>query len=380
MDAIAEDWRSLDARAADPLAYFQSFDWCRAWCAFYAPQKGEGASIRIFTAWEGERLVLVWPLMLSGEGSPVRRLVGLTEPHGQYGNVLVDPALGAKRDELLAATWRSISSSEKPDAFVLANVPQGALPRSFASAEALSTVEAGVISAMDLRPFAGSYETYRSTLKATTRRARNKRRNKLAGLGTLGYRLDFGGTRPYAELVTLGIAMKRDWLRRTGRGTRALNVPNVDVFLSSLPGSEAGGALAAALTLDGRPIAIEIGFLHHGRFYSYLGAFDWELRELSPGKVQLEEALRWSIEAGIEVYDLLGDPSSYKVDWCNVTTPLASYNAAASLTGRAYLDIWHDRLRPALKRSFEKMPLALRARLLPGAEASVRLNALAERK
>ncbi|MBZ8132457.1 hypothetical protein CLD20_04140 [Afifella sp. IM 167] len=380
MEAIGADWRALEDRAADPLTWFQSFEWCRAWCAFYAPEPGEGAAIRIFTAWQGERLVMVWPLMLAGEGSPVRRLEGLTEPHGQYGNVLLDPALGNDTGEVLRTAWAQIWKSERPDAFVLGNVPEGALPPAFSQGQEIATVAAGVISAMDLTPFAGSYEAYRAALKATTRRARNKRRNKLAGLGTLAYEVHFGGSKEYESLVGLGIDMKRDWLQRTGRGTRALKLPHVVEFLASLHGSPAGGALAAALTLDGRPIAIEIGFLHHRRFYSYLGAFDWELRDLSPGKVQLEEALRWSIESGVEVYDLLGDPSSYKIDWCNVTTPIFAYQASASLKGRAYLDIWHDRLRPALKRGFEKMPLSLRSRLLPGAEASVRLGALTDRK
>jgi hypothetical protein len=38
--------------------------------------------------------------------------------------------------------------------------------------------------------------------------------------------------------------------------------------------------------------------------------------------VQLEEALKGCLERRVEIYDLLGDASSDKSDWCNVTTPL----------------------------------------------------------
>ncbi|WJH40024.1 hypothetical protein N7E02_25735 [Aliirhizobium terrae] len=42
-------------------------------------------------------------------------------------------------------------------------------------------------------------------------------------------------------------------------------------------------------------------------WYAYLGALDWALRHLSPGKVQMEMTVCRPIESGEEAYDLLGD-------------------------------------------------------------------------
>lgn len=368
MDAIGSDWQALERRAADSLAYFQSYDWCRSWCAHYAGGAGR-AGIRVYAGYLGDRLVIVWPMMLTGDRYAVRKLVALTEPHCQYGNILIDPDAADVAADLVAACWRMIRAREKADAIVLDSVPAAAAPSRLHGSD-LAGVPAGVNSAMDLTRFAGCYEAYRAGLKSTTRRSRNKRRNKLTGCGALDYSVRFGGARGYGELVRIGIAMKRSWLEETGRPTQALNLPHVPEFLASLSNNAAGdnGAVAAALMLDGRPIAVEIGFLYHRRFYSYLGAFDWDLRDYSPGKVQLEEALRWCIERGVEVYDLLGDASSYKSDWCNVTTPLTTYRAAHTLYGRAYLGVWRDTVRPAMKRAFERMPLGLRARLAPVVE------------
>jgi CelD/BcsL family acetyltransferase involved in cellulose biosynthesis len=376
MDGVRSEWQALERRAADSLAYFQSYDWCRTWCAHYATGSGSRTAIRVYAGYMSGRLVLVWPMMLTGDRYTVRRLVGLTEPHCQYGNILVDPDAAASgiAEHLIETCLRRIRRGEKADAVVLDSVPEASLPNRLCTHGGLTAVPVGLNSAMDLTRFGGSYESYRSALKATTRRSRNKRRNKLAAAGSLDYRVHFGGTPDYAELVRLGIAMKRAWLEETGRPTQALNLPRVPEFLASLPNAASGdnGAVAAALTLDGRPVAVEIGFLYHRRFYSYLGAFDWSLRDYSPGKVQLEEALKWCLERGVEVYDLLGDASSYKSDWCNITTPLTTYRAANTIYGQAYLSVWRDTLRPALKRAFEHMPLALRTRLAPIVEKRTR--------
>jgi CelD/BcsL family acetyltransferase involved in cellulose biosynthesis len=373
MDRIRDEWQALERRAADSLSYFQSYDWCRTWCAHYATSaRSTGPQIRIYTCRLGGRLVMVWPLMLIGDRRPLKTVVALAEPHGQYGNILIDPVVWSAglAADLVESCWRLVDSAERADAIMLDSVPDGALPRRLYASGEVMAEPAGLNSAMDLTRFDGCYEAYRANLKSTTRRARNKRRNKLAAQGALDYRVHFGGTPEYAELVRIGIAMKREWLERTGRATRALNLPEVPEFLGALPNSPEGdnGAVAAALTLDGRPVAAEIGFRYQRRFYSYLGAFDWELRDFSPGKLQLDEALKWCLTNGIEVYDLLSDPSAYKSDWCNVATPLTTYRRASTLTGKAYLGLWCDNLRPALKRTFEQMPLGLRSRLTPLAE------------
>ncbi len=370
MERIGEAWHALEARAADPLTYFQSFDWCRNWCAFYAADHGrDGPAIRIYTAYLAGQLVALWPLMLTKSRLGVRKIVALTEPHGQYGNILIDTASVPQHMVVdLVQLWlRAINERETTDAVVFDSVPASALPETLAARSDLTAVQVGLNSSMDLTPFAGCYETYRAGLKGRTRRARNKRRNKLAALGTLDYCVHFGGTPEYRDLIRTGIEMKREWLEHTGRATMALNLPRVPEFLGALSNNAQGddGAVAAALTLDGRPIAVEIGFLYHRRFYSYLGSFDWELRDYSPGKLQLEEALKWCMERGVETYDLLGEPGAYKSDWRNATEELVAYRQANSLRGRVYLSLWCDRLKPLLKRSFERTPLQLRARLAP---------------
>ena len=212
---------------------------------------------------------------------------------------------------------------------------------------------------------------YRASLKASTRRSRNKRRNKLAAQGEPDYLVCTPDDHRYADLVRTGIAMKRRWLAETGRATRALNLPNIESFLCALTNEPDGraGAVAAALTLDGRPIAVEIGFVWAPPVLLLAGVVSTgNLRDFSPGKVQLENAICWCIENGITHYDLLGDPATYKSDWSNGAEAVVSWRAAPTLKGRMYLGLWHDRLLPAAKASLDALPPALKQRIIPIAE------------
>lgn len=360
--AIAGRWRALQLRAADPMTWFQSLDWCRTWCRFHA------ADIRIATVWSGDSLVLVWPLMVTGSSRIVRRIAPLTMPHAQYGNMIVDPLLHAdgRLAEAVADCLERIVDRENPDLVVHADVPVAQEDLQAAFGDSGTVEPAGASSWMDLTGFK-DWDAFRSALGRSVRKGRNRRRNALERLGKLDYVVRHAGEPGYAELVRAGVGMKRVWLRETGRATMVVHSPDFPDFLSALsydPETRTG-AVTAALLLDGRPVAIEIGFEWFGRFYSYLGAFDWSMRSYSPGKLQLEEAMRWCIERGIHAYDLLGEAATYKSDWSNMSTPMNSWGMQPTLRGKAYSAIWSRSLRPAAKSLMQSAPLGLRTRLAP---------------
>jgi len=364
--AIADQWRALELRAADPMTYFQSLDWCLTWCRFYGGENDENG-IRIATVWQAGRLVLVWPLMLAGSPWTVRRVLPLTLPHGQYGNMIVDPELCAgSLSAIVGECLDRVTSADSPDLVSFADVPASAGELRAACGEAGQVQPAGASAWMDLTRFP-DWESYRQALGKTVRKGRNRRRNALQRLGEVDYVVKCGNEEGYVELVHAGVEMKQVWLKETGRATRVVNRPDFADFLSALSydPETRSGAVAAAVMLDGRPVAVEIGFEWFDRFYSYLGSFDWDLRGHSPGKVQLEEAMRWCIERGIHAYDLLGEPSTYKSDWSNMSTPLNSWGTEPTLRGKAYASIWSRSLRPAAKTLMESAPLGVRTRLAP---------------
>ena len=352
MAGAAAAWRDLEARAADPLTYFQGYDWCECWIAAFA---GPKCRPEIHTLWQGERLVAVWPLMLTG--GALKRLEPLGWPHSQYANLLADPALGA---DAVAMLLDGISGAGH-DLALLDGVPDGsALADILIEAPPLTPL-AGSAAMLNLAAFA-TPEAYAAGLSKTQRRNRNRRRNALARHGALSFGVHFSGEAGFAEGVEACVRLKHQWLRETGRRSTGLAFEGFDRFLAALPGDRAAlsGACLSLLKAGDRIVAGEIGFLHHGHYYAYLGAFDWALREASPGKVQMDMTVCWLIEHGAKTYDLLGNPADYKDSWSNRTLGLKTYALPANIAGRAYAGLWTARLRPGLKRLYLGLPHGLR--------------------
>ena len=358
MSAARTQWRELETYSGGSLKYFQSFDWCYNWCRqFSAPvENSTKPQIRIYTLRKNGRLAMIWPMMRVQDRCNIKKLVFIGEPLTQYGNILADRKLITTQD--IVDAWEQIVGTSDVDVVALNNFPAKSVLGNCPSIETSARVQSPT-SIMDLSGFA-DFEALNASLSSSTRRNRNKRRNKFAGLGDVTQIDVAGGLPGYKKLVDQALDWKQLWLTETGRTSEILRLQQTRRFLKSLE----EGAVALALTIDGKPAAIEIGFLQDLHYYSYIGAFDWELRDYSPGKVQIEEALRWAIDNGIHSYDLLGNPSTYKTHWSNVEIELASHFKALTVKGKLYESVWKPIVRPLIKETFYRIPVGIRKRVL----------------
>lgn len=352
MADAAEAWRALDARAADPLSYFQSYDWCQRWMEAFGDAQ---CRPEVHTLWRGERMLAAWPLMLSG--GTLKRLEPLGTPHCQYANMLADPALGPAALQKLLAGLAEASH----DLALIDSVPEGSALAGLLSDTAPLSGHGNSASMLDLAAFAGP-DDYMGRLSKTQRRNRNRRRNALARHGDLSFEVLFPGDAGFEETITAFLDHKRQWLRETGKRGPALAYEGFDRFLAALPGDREtrSGTCFSVLKVGDRFAAGEIGFVHHGHYYAYLGAFDWALRDASPGKTQMDMTVCWLIEQGVKTYDLLGHPTDYKESWSNRTLRLETYALPANFAGQAYASLWTAGLRPHLQKLYRSLPYQLR--------------------
>lgn len=355
--AIEPAWRTLESNTPQSFTYFQTYDWCAGWLSVFGAQHESDTKpqARIFTASERGEPVLIWPLMAEQGPMGLNTLTWLSWPHGQYGNVMAEP--GERADTAIAACWGHIKRLPRIDTIELPDIPASSALANVLFREEESADAANLSSIMDLGRF-DTVQDYVGTWSKSARRSRGRRHRKLASHGELEFSVVEGGTPAYRSAVAEALKMKDVWLANTGKVSRALSMPGNEAFLSGLPVSpgQAGRALAGVLCLDGKPVSIEIGFERGGEYVSYLGAFDWELRGYSPGKIEMDLMLRWAIENDLKSYDLLGNASSYKDDWSNIEVPLLSHVAAQSVLGAARTELWVKRLRPALKNTLEVLP------------------------
>ncbi len=358
IDAIAGDWRALEAACSDQLTYFQTHDWCRSWIATFCQDGGPRPHIR--TVWRDERLVAVWPLMIV-DGAGIRRLETLGEPHTQYCNLLL--AEGERAAEAVALLLGS-GFGDGCDVAVLRPVPSTSpLAPSMAHLPPIPGYS-NESSMLDLSRFESS-AAYWAGLGKLQKRNRNRRRNQLARLGELSFTVVWPGDAEFGELVDTAVAMKRRWLLETSRLSAGFAMTGYEDFLNGLSGDRKAlsGACVSVLRAGERIVAVEFGFIHHRHYYAYIGGFDWALKELSPGKVQMEMTVGWLIDNGVQAYDLLPNPAEYKASWSNESVAMAGHALPLTWKGRFYAGSWLPTLRPALKRLWARVPVMAQAAL-----------------
>ncbi len=359
---LAPHWRALEQRSAQGFIFFQSYDWCHHWWHTVG-QHNPDAKIEIFTLWQHGELVAVWPLVSDLLPLSTKAMLPFTSPHAEYSNLIVDSeGVDAKR---LGEFVSAVIAKCDVDLVSLPKIPTNSALHSATWDLGLVAPDNEVASIFDLSQFQ-DFEQYQASISKSTRRNRNKRKNKLAKLGHVTYRSFFAGTDEYARLVKAALHMKTGWLKQTGRNDAKLTMAGLSECLLSLPGDKAKktGAVAGALMLDDKPVAVEVGFLQQAHYYSYIGAFDWEMREHSVGKIQIEEALRWAIETGVGKYDLLAEPAGYKDSWSNNAIPLETRVIARSWRGKLVGVLWQLHVRPKVKSYFNRLPSNWRLKIL----------------
>ncbi|NVP54123.1 GNAT family N-acetyltransferase [Rhizobium sp. DBTS2] len=360
MEAIADDWRALEQRCEGGLSFFQGYMWCHSWAARFAGGAG-GPRPFVATAWCAGRLIALWPLMQSGVAGALSRIEALGGTHTQYSNLLMDPDFAGLSETIADKLLAALVDRGDFDVALFEGVPDGsALATMMARANSVATVR-NAASLLDLTGFA-SAEAYVAGLGKLQRRNRNRRRNHLARHGELRFSVVWPDDPAFAPTIQHALHLKRRWLTETGRLGLGLSQTGFGDFLAGLEGDRdsLSGACLSVLETGDRIAAVELGFLHGGHYYCYMGAFDWDLRDASPGKVQMEMTVCWLIDNGIATYDLLANPAGYKESWSNRTIGLSTYTIAPSWRGRFYARGWVATARPALKRGLEALAYRVR--------------------
>ncbi len=353
IEAHADAWRALERDCADPLSYFQSYDWCSAWIRQFGTSNTYEPYI--VTVWLGEMLVAVWPRMIVRSWW-LKRLETLGVPHSQYCGILI--RRGYDRDPRVAGGLRATARASGCDVTISRAVPEGSALAKVLTRKAQVRGGANVASMLDLAPY-DSAEDYTSQLGKLQKRNRNRRRNHLARLGELSFEVIWPDHAQFGDMVRLGTEMKRRWLAETGRFSVGFSMSGYEDFLASLDGDgeTLSGACVSVLRAGDRIVAIELGFISNRHYYAYIGGFDWDLRDLSPGKVQMEMTVGWLIDNGVASYDLLINPADYKKSWTSRAIEVSTRAEALTWRGHIYATAWLPTVRPALKRIHQTTPV-----------------------
>ncbi|MEL6750852.1 MAG: GNAT family N-acetyltransferase [Pseudomonadota bacterium] len=346
--ALRDTWLVLEHESADPHAAFQSYAWCHAFTATWC--KGTAAKPFVLAAWDGEQLAGILPLQTSG--ASLRRVAPLGAPHTQVIEALVTSQDAAD------AIIHSLLRRRGFDILELGPVVEGGpLHRALlGSGEKCTPHPAEVLSAFDCSPL-GSGEAYIAGLSKNRRRDYRRKIARLEELGPVRLRSVLPGEDGFTELLTEALSMKREWLKRTGTLSLALSDRRTDAFFDALNAVDSGGTTieVEALEAGDTLLAVALNLVGHGQRACYLSAYDEAHHINSPGTLTHQLSIQRSIEEGLNSYSLLGYPTAFKQVWTNTQVPVVGWTKAMSPSGRLWLGLWIQGMRPRLKATVQRV-------------------------
>ncbi len=351
-------WRDLEQDTQHHTSVFQSFDWVMAWSETYIAHS-KATSLHIMAGYEADQLVFLWPLMRTRQLG-FDTLTWLTEPFGQYGDVMCRK--GQNLRQWLESAITFMQRLRDIDLLRLRHVrADGHLAQHAPHLLHDARVPDGA-PYLDLSQYANE-DAYDQRYTSTQRKRRKKIRKALEELGPVSFaQLPPGSTADVA--MRDAIAEKNIWLAERGRINRVLGCPEHLAFLKNL--SRRLGTVAVVVSemkAGEKPVSWEVGFRHRGTHYGYITSHINAHTDLSPGRLHMDQSQRDSLNAGMRVFDLMVPNDAHKESWSSSAVATNDYylpiSAAGTLFGHGFIRV----VRPLLRKAYYKMDASLLRKL-----------------
>lgn len=350
--ALEKQWLELEAACNSPFGFFQSFAWLHSWAQVYA-NKENGFELCIVAGLESGKLAFAWPLMKVKQG-PLTVLRWLTDPFGQYGDVIALP--GQNITQWMAKSEECLGRQRGIDCMRLRHVRDDALcapylKRTFHDARAHDQAPY-----LDLSAYADE-KAYDDRYTSVQRKRRKKIRKALEARGTVDFHQLPPGSMGDA-LIDEAISEKNKWLEERGRQNRFLKCPKNAKFIKQLSRRRTEGfqTILTETTAGSEAVSWEIGFNYRGTHYGFITSHRNELTDLSPSRLHMDLSQRLSLKQGMKRFDLMVPNDAHKESWSSHKTATNDYYRPMSVTGHAYGLVYLRGIRPRLRAAYYKAP------------------------
>lgn len=181
-----------------------------------------------------------------------------------------------------------------------------------------------------------SWEEY-AQKKLPYKRETSYQRRRLTKLGHVAFTVAETSVDRQRILQAMMSQKSRRYLET--RGADGLDRPGYRQFYTAMTErfTWPGPLLISALEVDGKILATNWGFLSNGRFVGIVMSFEaGEWKSFSPGRLLLEDLLKWNFSNGTAVFDFSIGDESYKVAYTDQTLVLYQAHIPVTLVGKAY--------------------------------------------
>jgi len=366
LETLTTPWNELFARIAKPHQVFQTHGFVKLWVnnarELITPTANRRCDCRlvIATAYRSERLVLVWPLIISNRFG-LHILATLGDPIAQYSDALVDPAETVI--DLLAAALDQIRRKHRIDLLKLRKVRADATIAPFLAAKGSKPYNPVVAPYVILRAGGSAFEDRQSSKAKKNRR---RLRHRLEEQGEVAFQT-LSATPEAATAAIEALAIKRDWLQRRGLLSPAITDDRLDSFLAAAASTQAQSTGCRLFTIkrDQLTVAVAIGFECKRQLMLYLITQTADVERFGAGVLNLEHTLRIVESEQFEAVDLLPPGAAYKSDWTNKSVDVSDHAIAMTLSGWLWSHAYERFAKPRLKQALEAIPHSFRHRIFP---------------
>lgn len=353
--ALEQGWKALEMSAQANPTVFQTFAWVSSWCRTYCAQQS-CPDIHVIAGYDHDRLVFVWPLMRTRRAG-LNVLCWLTEPFGQYGDVLC--LEGECTRTWVANALRFIRRLKGIDILRLRHVRGDSALAGVAAHELVNARLDESAPYLDLTQFASEAD-YENRYTGTQRKRRKKIRKHLEEKGNVTFhRHPLGSVSDTA--IAEAIAEKNKWLAERGRINKIMSCPSHREFLKLLSRAPQDDMqmVITELQAGGSAVSWEISFRFGGTHFAYITSHRNDLTDLSPGRLHFDLSQRACLADGMKVFDLMVPYDAHKESWSSACMPTQDYFLPFSRKGSIAGTVYLCYVRPLLRAIYYRMPQGL---------------------
>ncbi len=355
--AVADTWRALEAQS--DCTAFQSYDWVAAWQTHVGALTGTVPAIVSGETDDGRPLFLF--AFAIEPRRHIRRLTWLASDVCDYNAPLLARDFAATLDDdRFSALWRSVLArlSGDPrfrfDYIDLQRMPEkvGALRDPF-----LALKPALHPSGAHACALTGDWQTfYAAKRSSSTRKTARKQLKQIEKHGPVTFD-DVADIAERQRTLAVLMTQKAQSLARMG-AENFFDRPGYRDFYCAVVANPAMRDLVHITRLNAGPaiVATSVGLKFGGTFYLILASYDGgPISAHGPGRAQLHELLRYTLEHGYRRFDFTVGDEHYKLDWGDETIRLFDYLSGRTLKGWAL--VLTARAYRRLKRLIKQTPV-----------------------
>ena len=314
LSALRSEWNDLfHARHHEPSL---SFEWTMAMVRNHVRPSDRCLLVSLRRDGRTHGLIPLVVRRLTVLGQPMHLLAPLSEEYNTHSDLLVRSADAPTMSAFVRAL---MTVDARWDYFRMARLledsPTARAMREVLSAGTLThSVHEGI--AAYVLPLPDSFDGYLAARTAKFRNHLKRSQRKLANAGALSTQeVDGSGNSLDAGLDALMRIEHASWKHEHGSAISAVEHQTGFYRQFCLGAHEEGRLHLQWLTIDGQPVAYNLGYLQGDHYHYLKTSYDQSLRELSPSTVLRARLIESLIGRGLKVFDFPGEPYEWETQW-----------------------------------------------------------------